>query len=181
MCRGAVTMTDRGDGSYTIEFVPIHEGSISVHVLLDGAHIRGSPMSLSVHRDIDALARSALTGKLSTAVTGLRRGLANVRPRCCSTRTSMLLSLTCIRVCMTACLAQAFSRPTYRLRLTTDSGRELCPSASCARLARLAAKQRDLCIQTHSRACAHTALELLLFLATCCVNVLGRGPRFGQR
>ena len=72
-------MTDRGDGSYTLEFVPAHEGTLAVHVLLDGVHVRSSPMSLSVHRDIDQLARSALTGKLSTAVTGLRRGLDQVR------------------------------------------------------------------------------------------------------
>lgn len=50
-----------------------------MHVLLDGTHVRGSPMPVSVHRDVDALARGALTGKLSTAVTGLRRGLTTAR------------------------------------------------------------------------------------------------------
>jgi kinesin family member C2/C3 len=72
-------MTDRGDGTYTIQFVPPHEGTTSVHVMLDGVHVRGSPMAVSVHRDIDELARGALTGKLSSAVTGLRRGLAATR------------------------------------------------------------------------------------------------------
>ena len=71
--------TDRGDGTYSIQFVPSHEGTTSVHVMLDGVHVRGSPMALSVHRDVDELARGALTGKLSTAVTGLRRGLAQTR------------------------------------------------------------------------------------------------------
>jgi Microtubule binding/Filamin/ABP280 repeat len=72
-------MVDRGDGTYTLQFVPSHEGTTSVHVMLDGAHVRGSPMALSVHRDVDELARGALTGKLSNAVTGLRRGLAATR------------------------------------------------------------------------------------------------------
>ena len=72
-------MVDRGDGTYTIQFVPSHEGTTSVHVMLDGAHVRGSPMAVSVHRDVDELARGALTGKLSNAVTGLRRGLAQTR------------------------------------------------------------------------------------------------------
>ena len=72
-------LSDRGDGTYTIQFVPSHEGTTSVHVMLDGAHVRGSPMAISVHRDVDELARGALTGKLSSAVTGLRRGLAQTR------------------------------------------------------------------------------------------------------
>lgn len=62
-----------------LQFTPTHEGTASVHVLLDGTHVRGSPMPVSVHRDVDALARGALTGKLSTAVTGLRRGLTTAR------------------------------------------------------------------------------------------------------
>lgn len=62
-----------------VQFTPTHEGTASVHVLLDGTHVRGSPMPVSVHRDVDALARGALTGKLSTAVTGLRRGLTTAR------------------------------------------------------------------------------------------------------
>jgi hypothetical protein len=77
--RHAVQVSDRGDGTYTIQFVPSHEGTTSVHVMLDGVHVRGSPMAISVHRDVDALARGALTGKLSSAVTGLRRGLAATR------------------------------------------------------------------------------------------------------
>lgn len=62
-----------------MQFTPTHEGTASVHVLLDGTHVRGSPMPVSVHRDVDALARGALTGKLSAAVTGLRRGLTTAR------------------------------------------------------------------------------------------------------
>ena len=79
LCRHAVQMSDRGDGTYTLEFVPSNEGTTSVHVMLDGQHVRGSPMAVSVHRDVDELARGALTGKLSNAVAGLRRGLAATR------------------------------------------------------------------------------------------------------
>jgi hypothetical protein len=58
----AVQLTDRGDGTYSLQFVPSHEGTASVHVMLDGTHVRGSPMAVSVHRDVDSLARGALSG-----------------------------------------------------------------------------------------------------------------------
>ena len=60
----AVQVTDRGDGTYSLQFVPTHEGTASAHVMLDGAHVRGSPMAVSVHRDVDSLARGALSGAL---------------------------------------------------------------------------------------------------------------------
>ena len=41
----AVQVTDRGDGTYSLQFVPTHEGTASAHVMLDGAHVRGSPMA----------------------------------------------------------------------------------------------------------------------------------------
>ena len=58
----AVQLTDRGDGTYSLQFVPTHEGTASVHVMVDGTHVRGSPMAVSVHRDVDSLARGALSG-----------------------------------------------------------------------------------------------------------------------
>ncbi|XP_054284640.1 tripartite motif-containing protein 45-like [Macrosteles quadrilineatus] len=46
--RVAVHVTDRGDGSYTVEFTPDASGNMSLNVTIQGKHIQGSPFNVSV-------------------------------------------------------------------------------------------------------------------------------------
>lgn len=53
-------VTDRGDGTYTVEYcIPI-EGTYTLTVMLAGHHIRGSPMGLTVYRCVVSVAVPAL-------------------------------------------------------------------------------------------------------------------------
>ena len=48
-------VTDRGDGTYVVEYcIPI-EGTYTLTVMLAGHHIRGSPMGLTVYRCVRAV------------------------------------------------------------------------------------------------------------------------------
>ncbi|KAK9829410.1 hypothetical protein WJX72_005680 [[Myrmecia] bisecta] len=75
----AVTLSDRQDGSYAVQYCIPHEGSFSATAMLGGQHVRGSPSTFTVFRDIAALADQELEKRLSTTLSSLRRGIATAR------------------------------------------------------------------------------------------------------
>ena len=54
------------------------EGNFTVTARLGGRHVRGSPSSHTVFRDVAALAGREMEARLADSVGGLRRGLAQV-------------------------------------------------------------------------------------------------------
>ena len=46
----AIIVTDRNNGTYTVEYCIPVEGTYTVNATLLGHHVRGSPMSLSVYK-----------------------------------------------------------------------------------------------------------------------------------
>ena len=46
----AIAVTDRGDGSYAVQYTVPSEGNYRVNVTLDGSHVQGSPTSLTAFR-----------------------------------------------------------------------------------------------------------------------------------
>ncbi|CAL8470626.1 g10168 [Coccomyxa elongata] len=76
----AVAVTDRGDGSYGVQYTAPSEGTFSLAVTgADACHVSGSPATLTVFRDVSALAAAEMQRRLAAGMMGLRRGLSAAR------------------------------------------------------------------------------------------------------
>ena len=66
-------------GTYAVRYVCGAEGTYTASVRLGGEHVRGSPASLSVFRDVAALAEQEIDRRLASTVASLRQSVGQTK------------------------------------------------------------------------------------------------------